>query len=102
MYLIVIAWFYVTAMMAIVEASSPQGSILGACITFALYGLLPMSLLIYILATPERKRKLKARQLAQHRTHHCATGNQQANNAPTAASGAPNTSSHPPGSAQND
>ena len=36
MYLIVIAWFYVTRMMALAEAASPQGSILGAVITFVL------------------------------------------------------------------
>lgn len=65
MYLIVIAWFYVTVMMAVAEASTPQGTILGALITFVLYGLLPMSILIYILGTPARKRKIKAQQQAQ-------------------------------------
>lgn len=69
MYLIVIAWFYVTVMMAVAEAASPQGSILGAIITFALYGLLPMAILIYILGTPERKRKLKARREAEQRAY---------------------------------
>ena len=69
MYLIVIAWFYVTLMMALAEAASPQGSILGAIITFALYGLLPMGILIYIFGTPERKRKLKARREAEQRAY---------------------------------
>ena len=43
MYLIVIAWTYVTLMMAVAEATSPQGTVLGAIITFVLYGLLPMA-----------------------------------------------------------
>ncbi|MFN7155700.1 MAG: hypothetical protein ACK4OE_18655 [Acidovorax sp.] len=65
MYLIVIAWTYVTLMMAVAEATSPQGTVLGALITFALYGLLPMSILVYILGTPSRKRKIKAREAAE-------------------------------------
>jgi hypothetical protein len=65
MYLIVIAWTYVTLMMAVAEATSPAGSVLGAVITFALYGVLPMSILVYILGTPSRKRAIKAREAAE-------------------------------------
>lgn len=65
MYLIVIAWAYVTLMMAVAEATSPNGSVLGAIITFALYGLLPMGILVYILGTPSRKRAIKAREAAE-------------------------------------
>lgn len=66
MYLVVIAWLYVTLMMALAEAASPTGSILGAVITFALYGLLPLSIVIYIMGTPARKRRLRAaRELAE-------------------------------------
>jgi hypothetical protein len=61
MYLIVIAWLYVTLMMALAEAFSTQGSVLGAIITFVLYGALPMSLLVYIMGTPLR-RKAKRRE----------------------------------------
>ena len=46
MYLIVIAWLYVTVMMAVAEATVPNGSLLGAVITFLLYGLLPCAILI--------------------------------------------------------
>lgn len=60
MYLIVIAWLYVVLMMAVAEAFSTQGSVLGALITFVLYGVLPLSLLIYILNTPQRKARRKA------------------------------------------
>lgn len=48
MYLVAIAWLYVTLMMAIAEASSPTGSLLGAVITFVFYGALPLGILIYI------------------------------------------------------
>lgn len=61
MYLVVIAWLYVTLMMAVAEATSPVGSVLGAIVTFVLYGLLPLSILVYILGTPARKRKLLRR-----------------------------------------
>lgn len=61
MYLIVIAWLYVTLMMALAEAFSTQGSVLGAIITFVMYGALPMSLLVYIMGTPLR-RKAKRRE----------------------------------------
>ncbi len=56
MYLIAIAWIYVVLMMALVEAMSAQGTVLGAVITFVLYGVLPLSLLMYILGTPGRRR----------------------------------------------
>lgn len=60
MYLVVIAWMYVVLMMAVAEAFSTQGSVLGAVITFVLYGVLPLSLVIYILSTPQRKARRQA------------------------------------------
>ena len=65
MYLVVIAWLYVTILMAVAEATSPTGSVLGAIVTFGLYGLLPMSILVYILGTPGRKRKIHAREMQE-------------------------------------
>ncbi len=62
MYLIAIAWIYVVLMMAVAEVLSTQGTVLGAVITFALYGVLPLSILMYILGTPGRRR---LRQLAE-------------------------------------
>ena len=60
--LVVIAWLYVTLMMAVAEASAINGSLLGGIITFALYGLLPVSIIVYIFSTPVRKRMRKARE----------------------------------------
>ncbi len=64
MYLIAIGWLYVALMMAVAEASNSNGSILGAVITFVLYGLAPTALVIYILGTPARRRALKAQEAA--------------------------------------
>ena len=65
MYLVLIAWIYVAFMMAIAEAMSPVGSVLGAVFTFVLYGLLPMSVVGYIMGTPARRRALKAKEAAE-------------------------------------
>ena len=64
MYLIAIAWIYVVLMMAVAEALSSQGTVLGAVITFVLYGLLPLSLVMYILGTPMRRRRRQAAESA--------------------------------------
>ncbi|WP_425259928.1 hypothetical protein ACPOLB_03560 [Rubrivivax sp. RP6-9] len=56
MYLVAIAWMYVVLMMTVAEAMSPQGTVIGAVITFLLYGVLPLALLLYILGTPGRRR----------------------------------------------
>ncbi|MDH0864350.1 hypothetical protein [Mitsuaria sp. GD03876] len=55
MYLVAIAWMYVVLMMAVVEAFSPQGTVLGALVTFVLYGLLPLSIVIYVMGAPRRR-----------------------------------------------
>lgn len=62
MYLVAIAWLYVAMMMAIAEATSPIGTLLGAFFTFAFYGLAPVALLMYLLGTPSR---LRARKIAE-------------------------------------
>lgn len=62
--LIAIGWLYVALLMAVAEATSPIGSVLGALITFLLYGLGPVGLLLYILGTPARK-KLRRRREAE-------------------------------------
>lgn len=83
MYLVLIAWFYITLLMALAEASASNGSILGALVTFVFYGLLPMSIVYYILGTPARKRALRQRQAAAD-----------------SPSPEPNAGSHAPGAAQ--
>ncbi len=60
--LIAIGWLYVALMMAVAEATSPIGSVLGALFTFLLYGVGPVALLLYILGTPARKKLRKQRE----------------------------------------
>ena len=60
--LIAIGWLYVALLMAVAEASSPVGSVLGALFTFLFYGVGPVALLLYILATPARKRRRRQRE----------------------------------------
>ena len=64
MHLVAIAWIYVVLMMAVAEALSSQGSLLGAVITFVLYGVLPLSLVLYIMGTPARRRARRAAESA--------------------------------------
>ena len=62
MYIVPIAWLYVVMMMAVAEATGSTGSVLGAIITFLLYGLLPVALVVYLMGSPARKRAIKARE----------------------------------------
>lgn len=100
MYLVLIAWIYVAFMMAIAEATSPVGSLLGAAFTFLLYGVLPMSVVGYIMGTPARRRAIKAikaKEAAEREQALAANGIQNAGK--DAASVAPNTHSETSGHA---
>lgn len=65
MYIVPIAWLYVAVMMSVAEATASNGSILGAIITFLLYGLLPVGLILYFMGAPGRKRAIRAREAAE-------------------------------------
>jgi|BarGraIncu00222A_1022003.scaffolds.fasta_scaffold89917_2 Kef-type K+ transport system membrane component KefB len=56
MYLVAIAWIYVTVLMALAEGFSGSGSWLGAAITLLLYGALPLAIALYLWAAPARRR----------------------------------------------
>ena len=62
MYLVIIAWMYVVLMMSVAEATNSNGTVLGAIVTFFLYGVGPAGLLAYLMGTPARKRAIKKRQ----------------------------------------
>lgn len=93
MYLVAIAWLYVALMMALAEAVHPAGGWLGALFTFVLYGLAPVSLVMYLMATPLRRRARQREALAEHEQANRAHADQsQADRAAAgAASGAPST-----------
>jgi hypothetical protein len=67
MMVVAIGWMYVVLMMSVAEATSPQGTVLGAVFTFVGYGVLPLALLLYILNTPGRKRALRRRAAEEKR-----------------------------------
>jgi hypothetical protein len=54
MYIVAIAWIYVTLLMALTETNVTAG-----ILTFALYGLAPLSLTLWLMGVPERRRRMK-------------------------------------------
>jgi len=73
MYIVPIAWIYVALMMSVAEATNSNGTLLGAIVTFVLYGLLPVGLMLYIMGTPGRKRLLRARAAEENAAWHART-----------------------------
>jgi len=67
MYIVPIAWLYVALMMAVAEATSTTGTLLGAIFTFVLYGVGPVALVVYLMGGPGRKRKIRAREADEAR-----------------------------------
>ncbi len=65
MLIVAIAWIYVVLMMVIAEANAANGSLLGAFFTFVLYGVLPLSVLLYLMYTPTRRRLRRAADAAE-------------------------------------
>lgn len=58
MYIIVIAWLYVVFMMSVTETSVVAG-----IMTFLLYGLLPVAILVYLMDSGRRRRNRKAQEM---------------------------------------
>ena len=56
LHLVALAWIYVVLLVAVAEAVSPQGTLLGAFFTIVGWGVIPLALVLYILATPARRR----------------------------------------------
>jgi hypothetical protein len=102
MYLVAIAWIYVALMMAVAEATNSNGTVLGAVFTFFIYGVLPVSIVMYLLLSPTRRRLRKAKERADWVEQQNAMA---ASDAPAAFEDAesasqPDASSHAPGAAQ--
>jgi hypothetical protein len=81
MYLVPIAWLYVALMMAVAEATSSQGTVLGAFFTFVLYGLMPTGLVLYFMGTPGRRRQRLAREAEEAQAYLAAQADQATPNA---------------------
>lgn len=56
LFIVGLGWMYVVLMMAVAEAGAPGGTLLGALLTALLYGIAPLALALYLLATPARRR----------------------------------------------
>lgn len=65
MYIVLIGYLYVILMMALFEAFSPAGSVLGGLMTFAVWGVFPTVLLAYLLGTPARLRRKRQQEEAE-------------------------------------
>ena len=102
MYVVVIAWIYVVLMAAVAEAVSTTGTVLGAVITFLLWGVLPLSIVVYIIGTPGRKRALQARAMAERAEADQVRAAAGAASTAEVASVAPDADGKPPAAAQLD
>lgn len=97
MYLVVIAWMYVVLMMSIAEATSSTGSILGALVTFVMYGVGPVSLVVYLLGAPARSKAIKQREAQAHAAQMAAD---RENSSPGTPSIEPDAGGHAAGGAE--
>jgi len=97
MYLIVIAWIYVVLLMSIAEATNSNGTLLGALVTFVLYGAGPVTLVVYLMGAPARSKAIKKRE-AEARSQQMAATSPGA--VPAGPSVEPDAGSHAPGSAE--
>lgn len=52
MYIVALAWIYVVLMMSITETSVVAG-----VMTFLMYGVVPVTIILYVMGTPQRRRR---------------------------------------------
>jgi hypothetical protein len=95
MYLVAIAWIYVALMMAVAEATNSNGTVLGAIVTFVLYGLIPVGIVVYLMGSPARRRANKAQERAQWEAQQALAAR-----AAEASLLEPDASGHAPGAAE--
>jgi membrane protein implicated in regulation of membrane protease activity len=81
MHIVAIAWMFVVVLMSLAEATSPQGTLLGAFFTLLLYGLLPLSIVLYLLGTPMRRRARQRAEAAEASTPQSDAGGEAAGGA---------------------
>ena len=72
--LTVVGWLYVALMMAVAEASHPQGSLLGAMFTFLLYGVGPVAIIIYLMGRSARRAMRQRREQREQEDRLAASG----------------------------
>jgi predicted membrane channel-forming protein YqfA (hemolysin III family) len=65
MHIVALGWMFVALLMSLVEATSTEGSMLGAFVTLVLYGVLPVGLVVYVMNTPHRRRPRRRQEAAE-------------------------------------
>ena len=99
MYIIPMGWLYVALMMAVAEATNDNGTVLGGIMTFVLYGLGPVLLVVYLMGSPARRKAIKANEAnATAAAAHPTAGEPQVAGEPPSAK--PDAGSHAPGAPQ--
>lgn len=84
MLIVIVAWVYVVLLMALTEHS-----VIAGIMTFLLYGLLPLSVITYLLNTPARRARRRAQEAEKESLTAAETGHQpDANNGVDADSNA--------------
>ena len=68
MHIVALAWMFVVVLMALAEATSTQGTVLGALFTFLLYGVMPLAIVLYVMGAPARGRARRAAAAAETET----------------------------------
>ncbi|MES2947556.1 MAG: hypothetical protein V4858_03345 [Pseudomonadota bacterium] len=96
MYIIPVAWLYVALMMSVAEATHSNGTILGAIVTFVLYGLLPIGLILYYMGAPARKRAIRSREAIEQQASAVPVVETQASSLQPDAGGLAPTDAVPP------
>ena len=61
LWLVALGWMYVVLMLAVAELMAPNGTAVGAFFTLLGWGLIPLSIVLYVMGTPARKRARQAR-----------------------------------------
>ena len=64
MYIVAIGWLFVIVMMAITSTS-----LLSGLVTLFCYGILPLGLFLWIVGTPQRRRRSASRDAADEKSH---------------------------------
>jgi predicted membrane channel-forming protein YqfA (hemolysin III family) len=60
MLIVAIGWLFVVALFALVQLASPQGSLLVALLLVFGAGVLPLSVVLYVMGAPGRRRRTEA------------------------------------------
>ena len=100
MYLIVIAWMYVVLMMSVAEATNSNGTLLGALVTFVLYGAGPLALVIYLMGAPTRGKAIKRRNATALEATTARTGSSDPDTGTASPSFKPDAGGHASGGAE--